>query len=272
MCVLILGATSPIAKAVADTYAQKHFDIALAARDLNSAQILAQDLQIRYGIKTKAFAFDALSLDQHQTLINEVADHFGRIDIALLAFAEMKDQNQAQADLKIAKRMIDINYTGSVSVCELLAQKMIDQGAESGAKLGIESEAGKAQEQGTQKTLGVERPAIIVISSVAGEKGRKSNYIYGSTKGALTIYLQGLRNRLHTHHIQVLTAILGFVDTPMTYGLQTPIPIATPENTAKAIFEAQQAGKDLLYYPLFWRGIMTVIKALPEWVFKRTSI
>ena len=249
MCVLILGATSPIAKAVAETYAQKHFEIALAARDLNSAQILAQDLQIRYGVKTKAFAFDALSLDQHQSLINEVAEHFGKIDVALLAFAEMKDQNQAQADLKIAKRMIDINYTGSVSVCELLAQKMIDQGQ-------------------TQS----ERPAIIVISSVAGEKGRKSNYIYGSTKGALTIYLQGLRNRLHTHNIQVLTAILGFVDTPMTYGLQTPIPIATPENTAKAIFEAQQAGKDLLYYPLFWRGIMTVIKALPEWAFKRTSI
>jgi decaprenylphospho-beta-D-erythro-pentofuranosid-2-ulose 2-reductase len=254
MCVLILGATSPIAKAVAEAYAQKHFEIALAARDVSSAQIIAQDLQIRYGVKTKAFAFDALSIDQHQLLLNEVSDHFGRIEIALLAFAEMKDQNQAQADVKLAKRMIDINYTGSVSVCELLAQKMIDQ------------------KQSQNATTPTERPAIIVISSVAGEKGRKSNYIYGSTKGALTIYLQGLRNRLHAHQIQVLTAILGFVDTPMTYGLQTPIPIATPENTAKAIFEAQQAGNDLLYYPKFWRGIMTVIKALPEWAFKRTSI
>jgi decaprenylphospho-beta-D-erythro-pentofuranosid-2-ulose 2-reductase len=247
MCVLILGATSPIAAAIAKEYAKQQKPIALAGRNLELIQELAQDIQIRYAVECEAFEFDALKLDQHAQLLKNVKDRFQDIEVAVLAFAEMSAQEDAQNNVNVAKRMIDINYTGSVSMCEQLAQYF---------------------EQESQ----LENKSIVVISSVAGEKGRKSNYIYGSTKGALNIYLQGLRNRLFSSKIQVLTAILGFVDTPMTQGLKTPIPIASPEKTAQAIVEAQQAGDDILYYPRFWRGIMSAIKGLPEFIFKRTSI
>ena len=106
----------------------------------------------------------------------------------------------------------------------------------------------------------------------AGDRGRKSNYFYGSAKGAFALYLQGLRNRLHESGVGVLTAKLGFVDTRMTFGMQTGIPIASPEAVSRALFDAQRRGIDTLYYPRFWRGIMGVVGAIPERLFKRMSL
>lgn len=244
MAVLILGATSPIATAVARVYAARNEAICVAARDLEEARAIASDLSIRSGKPASAFAFDARDFDAHQALIEQVEAAHGPITIALLAFGAMGDQQASEEDFEQAQAVIEINYTGAVSVCEQLAARMAER------------------KSGT----------IIGIASVAGDRGRASNYIYGSAKGAFALYLQGLRNRLAAEGVNVLTVKLGFVDTRMTFELKTAIPIANPQDAANAIVRAADRGVEVLYYPLFWKGIMTVIKAIPEKVFKRLSL
>lgn len=244
MNVLILGATSPIARAVAQEYASRGHDLYLTARQADRAQEIAADLALRHNVRALAGAFDALALDDHAAFVEGVVAELGPIDVALVAFGDMGDQATSQDDIQAARAVIDTNYTGAVSICEALAAHMLPR------KTG----------------------SILGISSVAGDRGRQSNYIYGSAKGAFTLYLQGLRNRLHPEGVHVLTAKLGFVDTPMTYGLETPIPIASPEAVGRALYTAQQRHTDVLYYPRFWAGIMGVIKAIPERVFKRLTL
>lgn len=244
MVILILGATSAIARAVAEQYAAEKHAIVLGARDLHAAQALAADLQIRFEVDTWARPFDALDTPSHADFIAAIEDEAGPIDVALLAFGDMGDQQQSQRDFAQAKRVIDINFTGAASLAEAIAQRMSARG----------------------------RGSIIGISSVAGDRGRKSNYFYGSAKGAFSLYLQGLRNRLSPQGVHVMTAKLGFVDTRMTFGMQTPLPIASPEAVGRAIMRAQKAGVEILYYPHFWRGVMGIIKAIPEKFFKRLSI
>ncbi len=244
MPTLILGATSPIARAVADDYARQGHALCLAARDIDEARRIASDLHIRHNIPTHALAFDALDIDDHAGCIDEAEEAIGSIDTALLAFGFMGDQQESQQDFHQARRVIDVNYTGAVSIAEVLARRMSDRG------------------EGT----------IIGISSVAGERGRASNYFYGSAKGAFTLYLQGLRNRLSKEGVHVLTVKLGFVDTRMTFDMDTTIPIASPDEAGQAIVDAAQKKIDVLYYPRFWRGIMATIKSIPERVFKYLSL
>lgn len=244
MTALILGATSPIARAIGAQYAALGHSVFVAARDIDEATRVAADLKIRYEVDTAVGVFDALATDGHAAFLDEVHNTLGSVDVAVLAFGDMGEQEEAQDDIAAARRVIDINYTGAVSICELLAASMSARGA----------------------------GAIIGISSVAGERGRQSNYIYGSAKGALTLYLGGLRNRLHPLGVHVLTVKLGFVDTRMTFGMETAIPIASPDEAASAIVAAQHKGTDVLYYPRFWSPIMGVIRAIPERVFKRLKL
>lgn len=244
MTVLVLGATSPIARAVGARYASEARSIAFAARDVAEAQRIASDVAIRFDVPTMAVRFDALDAPSHAAMIDAVIAELGVIEVAVLAFGAMGDQEISQDDFEAARRVIDTNYTGAVSVCELLAPAMIE------AKKG----------------------SIVGISSVAGERGRKSNYVYGSAKGAFSLYLGGLRNRLTEHGVRVVTVKLGFVDTRMTFGMQTAIPVASPEDAAAAIVDAEQRGQEVLYYPRFWRPIMGVIRAIPERLFKKLSL
>ncbi len=244
MSALILGATSPIARAIASQYARAGHDLFIAARNVDEAQRIAADLAIRHDVTALFGAFDALNLDGHAEFVDAVERDLGPIDVAVLAFGAMGDQDDSQRDIQAARRVIDVNYTGAISICETLAERMIERRA----------------------------GGIVGISSVAGERGRKSNYLYGSAKGAFTLYLGGLRNRLAEHGVGVLTVKLGFVDTSMTYGMETPLPIASPEAAAHAIFAAQQRGRDVLYYPRFWRPIMGIIRAIPERVFKKLNL
>lgn len=244
MVILILGATSAIARAVAEGYAAEAHSIVLGARDLGAAEAIASDLRIRYQVETWAKQFDALEIESHADFIADIESDAGPIEVVLLAFGDMGDQEASQRDFAQAKRVIDINYTGAASLAEAVAGRMGERG----------------------------RGSIIGISSVAGERGRKSNYFYGSAKGAFSLYLQGLRNRLSGQGVHVMTAKLGFVDTRMTFGMETPLPIASPGAVAEAIMRAQKAGVEVLYYPHFWRGVMGIIKAIPEKLFKRLSI
>lgn len=244
MSVLILGATSRIAQQLAHRYAAAGHAVYVAARDEAEAATIAADLRVRHQVRSASGAFDALDFDSHPALVEAVEMAVGPIEVAVLAFGDMGTQAESEDDFAAARRVIDINYTGAASVAEAIARRMAERG------------------------LG----SIIGISSVAGDRGRQSNYVYGSAKGAFTLYLQGLRNRLHGQGVHVLTVKLGFVDTRMTYGMKTGIPIAPPEKVAAAIQRAQGRRIDNLYYPRFWKGIMGVIKAIPERTFKRMSL
>ncbi|QDG50264.1 SDR family oxidoreductase [Persicimonas caeni] len=244
MSVLILGATSPIARAVAEEYAADGKSVVLAARNADEAEAIASDIAIRFEVDTFARSFDALDIDEHDAFVASVEDEAGPIEVVLVAFGDMGDQEASEEDFERARRVIDVNYTGAASLSEAVARRMVERGAGS----------------------------IIGISSVAGDRGRKSNYFYGSAKGAFTLYLQGLRNRLADDGVHVMTVKLGFVDTRMTVDLETPIPIANPAKVGKAIARAQGRGVDTFYYPHFWRGIMGIIKAIPESIFKKLSL
>ncbi len=244
MSVLILGATSPIANAAAREYASRGHAVFLAARDEEAASVLAAELSEAHGVEVGSGRFDALETQDHAELVARVERELGALEVALVAFGDMGDHDAALNDPAAARRIIDVNYTGAVSICEAAAAALTAHGAGS----------------------------IVGISSVAGERGRQSNYIYGSAKGALTLYLQGLRNRLHPLGVHVMTAKLGFVDTRMTEGLKTAIPIADPADVGRALYNAERRGTNVLYYPKFWAGIMGVIRAIPESVFKRLKL
>ena len=244
MSVLILGATSPIARATARQYAERGQSVFLAGRDLVELERIAADIKLRYAVKADFGPFDATRREEHRALLERAEESVGPIDVALIAFGLMGTQQDSEQDFEQAARVLEVNYLGAASICEALAQVMAHRGGGS----------------------------ILGISSVAGDRGRKSNYFYGSAKGGFTLYLQGLRNRLHERGVHVMTIKLGFVDTPMTFGMETAIPIASPEKVAKAIVAAQTSRRDVLYYPHFWQGVMTLIRHIPEGVFKRLSL
>jgi len=244
MSVLILGATSRIAQSLAHRYAENGQSIFVAARDADEAAAVAADVRVRTQGVCASGRFDATDFDGHAAFLESVIASVGPIEVAVLAFGDMGDQKASEADFEAAHQVIDVNYTAAVSICERLAAHM---SARAGG-------------------------SIVGIASVAGDRGRQSNYIYGSAKGAFGLYLQGLRNRLFKAGVHVMTVKLGFVDTRMTFGLQTGIPVASPEAVSRAIFEAQRAREDVFYYPRLWRGIMGVIKAIPEAAFKRLTL
>lgn len=244
MTVLILGATSRIAQQVGHRYAEEGHAVYVTARSAADAEVIAADIAIRHEVPTGFGTFDALDMLSHRRFIAEVEEALGPIEVALVAFGEMGDQEESQLDFAKARRVIDINFTGAASICEAVAERMEERA----------------------------RGAIIGLSSVAGDRGRQSNYIYGSAKGAFTLYLSGLRNRLSKSSVHVLTVRLGFVDTRMTYGMKTGIPIADPADISRRIRRHQQRGSDSVYLPSFWWLIMTIICLIPERIFKRLSL
>lgn len=245
MSLLVLGASSRMASRVAHRFAAEGHDIYLAALEEGAAEALAADLRVRYGVKAVGGSFDATDLDSHKPLLDQIEAVLGPVDVALLAFGFMGDQEASQSDATKARQVIDVNYTGAVSLSEALAERMAPR----------------------------RRGSIIGISSVAGDRGRRGNYIYGSAKGAFALYLQGLRSRMHEHGVHVMTVKPGFTDTRMTWGLDTgAIPVAAPEKVAEAIYCSWQRKAEVIYVPGFWMAVMGAIKAVPERIFKRLSI
>jgi short-subunit dehydrogenase len=242
MSVLILGATSPISRALAAKYAAQGRAIFLA--DLDEADRIAADLRVRYGVKACSGFFDAKDFDSHPGFVAAVEKEVGPIEICVVAFGAMGEQTASEDDFAAARNVIDINYTGAASASEAVVGAMLTRGSGS----------------------------LIGICSVSGDRGRASNYFYGSAKGAFALYLQGLRNRLFKGGVHVLTVKLGFVDTGMTFGMETGLPMASPDAVAAAIVRAESRRLNVLYYPPFWIGIMGVIRAIPEEVFKRLSL
>jgi len=239
---LILGATSDIAKALAYKFAGEGFNLTLAARNSERLADVVSDLEIRHGIQAQAAEFDALNFAGHAGFYNALP---AQPDVAICVFGYLGDQQKAQSDFSEAKQIIDTNYTGAVSILNIIANHF------------------EQRKSGT----------IIGISSVAGDRGRQSNYMYGSAKAGLSAYLSGLRNRLAKSNVNVITVKPGFVRTKMTAGLPLPAPVtAKPNHVANDVFKAYQKGSHQVYTLWMWRYIMLVIKAIPETIFKRLNL
>ncbi|BAF71293.1 SDR family oxidoreductase [Sulfurovum sp. NBC37-1] len=240
--ILIIGAKSDMARAIAREYAKNGYNLYLAARNVDELTEFAKDIITRTQREVDLVEFDVLNYTSHQAFYENLQEKpLGIIS----AVGYLGDQKKAQNDFSETQRIIDTNYTGIVSLFNIVATDF--EKRRSGFMVGI--------------------------SSVAGDRGRKSNYIYGSAKAALTAYLSGLRNRLYDAQIQVLTVKPGFVATKMTENLDLPEKLtAQPEEVAKAIFSAQQRGKNVIYTKWVWKYIMMIIRAIPEWKFRSMDI
>lgn len=240
--ILIVGAKSDIAKAIAREYAKAGYDLYLAARPSEELDLLANDLHIRYQIKTEVKPLDLAQFNTHKIFYDTLNP---KPEGIIVVSGYMVDQTVCEQDFNQTLNTIQVNYTGAVSLLNIVANDMEKRGA----------------------------GFIIGVSSVAGDRGRKANYIYGSAKAAFTAYLSGLRNRLFSHGVHVLTVKPGFVATKMTKNMDLPEKLtAQPEDVAKAIFKAQHSGKDILYTKPIWKLIMLIIRNIPERIFKRMSI
>ncbi len=244
--VVILGALSGVARHLADAFAREGFAVVLAGRDMTELDLLARDLRTRHRVSCCCLAFDALNVDSHGAFVAQCTEALGELPGGVvLSFGYMADQSEAQRDFAVARRTLDTNFTGAVSILEQFAAAYEDR------RCGF----------------------IAALGSVAGDRGRKMNYIYGASKAGLSVYLQGLRNRLHEAGVQVTTIKPGFMDTPMTYGMKLPKPlVAAPDAAARAMTRAILKGRNIVYVPFFWRYIMWIIRSIPEWQFKKMSV
>jgi len=242
--VLIIGATSAIAEETARLYAKQGAALALVARNGERLQSLCADLPIRGAAAAHAYSMDVNDTASHKGILDQAQAALGGLDVVLIAHGTLPDQKACEQDVGLALREFNTNAVSTIALLTDLANRMESQG----------------------------RGSIAVISSVAGDRGRQSNYLYGSAKAALSIFLQGLRNRLQASGVQVLTIKPGFVDTPMTAEFKKGLLWVKPAVIAKGIVKALRKKKDVVYLPFFWRWIMLIIKSIPERMFKRMSL
>ncbi len=240
--VLILGAASDMAVALARRFAKAGYNIQLAARSAGRLASFKSDLEVRAGIQCTLHEFDALDFASHEAFFNGLSV---KPDITICVFGLLGDNAAATKDWSQAEKIIHSNYTGAVSILNIIANYYEQQ------KSGV----------------------IVGISSVAGERGRQSNYLYGSAKAGFTAYLSGLRNRLYHAGVNVLSVQPGFVNTKMTSDLKLPPMLtAQPDEVADKVFNAVKSGKNTIYVKWFWRYIMCIIRNIPEAMFKKMKL
>lgn len=238
---LIIGASSDMAQAMSRLLASEGWNLVLAGRNTRDLRDQCSDLSIRYSIRTELLTIDLMD----SNLRKKLASLDGIPELAICFAGIMLNEDDARSDAGVADRILTTNYTGVVQAINPIAEAM------------------KAAGKGT----------IAVVSSVAGDRGRQSNYHYGSAKAGLTAYLSGLRNYLFAHGVHVVTVKPGFVHTSMTTGMPLPGPItAEPDKVAQDILKAVKKKKNVLYTLWMWRWIMLIIRNIPEFIFKRLSL
>ncbi len=242
---LILGASSDIARAVSRALAEAGVKrLMLAARRTEALAADAADLSIRFGAEVSLHAFDALCPESFSAFIEALP---ALPEVTICAVGTLGEQQRAERDPWEAIRIVRTNFEGPALILGLIAERLV--------------------------AAGVSRGTIVGISSVAGERGRASNYVYGSAKAGFTAFLSGLRNRLQGTGLRVITVLPGFVDTRMTAGMSLPRALtASPEQVGRAILRALHGRRDVVYVKPIWRLIIAVIRALPEPIFKRTRL
>lgn len=242
--VLIIGATSAIAQEVSKCFAKDSAWLFLVGRNQGKLTVIADDLLVRGAGKVESLSLDLDTLGLHSELVPAVTKALGGLDVALIAYGTLPNQRDCEQHVETALKEFTTNCISAVSLLTHLANYF------------------EKERSG----------CIAVITSVAGDRGRQSNYIYGAAKGAIGIFLQGMRNRLSKAGVKVLTIKPGFVDTPMTAGIPKNFLFADPSVVGKRIFNAIMSGKDIAYVPWFWRWIMLVIKVIPESIFKKLQL
>lgn len=244
MKLLIFGATSAIAHETARCFAMQGAELLLIARNTEKLAANAADLKV-YGAKSvDTLAADLNDLDSHLTLIEESIHRLGGLDAVLIAHGTLGEQKRSEADVQDMLREFTTNGLSYLTLLTHLANYF------------------EQQRRGT----------ICVISSVAGDRGRGSNYVYGSAKGAVTLFTGGVRSRLAKVGVNVVTIKPGFVDTPMTANLKKNPLYADPKSVGKRIHAAMIKGEDIAYVPFFWMFIMMIIRNIPERIFKKTKL
>ena len=239
--ILIIGAASAIAEAVAREFAREGAALYLVARSEQRLQDIAADLQVRGAARIGWRVMDANDGAAHEVMLAQARTLLGGIDVALIAHGTLSDQAVCQQSVERMRQEFETNALSAMALCTRLANDF------------------ETQRSGT----------LAVISSVAGDRGRGSNYVYGAAKAAVSVFLSGLRQRLQPAGVNVLTIKPGFVDTPMTAAFPKGPLWATPAQVGAAIHRAILARKPVLYVPWFWWGIMAIIKAIPERIFLR---
>ena len=242
--VLIIGATSAMAQATARLYAGRGANLYLLARDGGRLGTVASDLKIRGAASVGCRTFDAATMETHSEDIQAAFEALGNVDVALVAHGTLPDQRVCEKDFYRALKELRTNAVGTLSVLTHLANGFESQG----------------------------RGVLAVITSVAGDRGRQSNYVYGSAKSMVSTFLQGLRGRLHRSGVHVIDIKPGFVDTPMTAGFQKGILWVKPETVARVILHSVGKQKNTVYVPWFWGIIMFVIRNIPENIFKKMRL
>lgn len=242
MTVLILGATSDIGMAIARAFAARKSRLQLAARKPALLAHFQSDLAIRFGAESSLHAFDAQAPEQFAAFWEGLGL---KPDVVVWVAGYMAENETALHDDAALQATLAVNYTAPVAFLNRVAMHFREQG----------------------------RGTIVGISSVAGERGRQSNFLYGSAKAGFTAYLSGLRNYLFHSGAHVVTVLPGFVDTRMTAGMKLPpLLTAQPAEVGEAVWEAVRQKRDVVYVRWIWRYIMLVIRSIPEFLFKKRKL
>jgi short-subunit dehydrogenase len=242
--VLITGATGGIAEAVAREFARRGDALVLLARDARRLQAVADDLRLRGAGACETLLFDARAPAQAGALVQQATARLGGLDVALIAHGTLPDQGACEQSVELLCEQFSVNALSVMAWCTHLANQFEEQG----------------------------RGVIALISSVAGDRGRASNYAYGAAKAAVSAFAGGLRQRLYPKGVAVVTIKPGFVSTPMTAAFPKNALWASPATVARDIVRAIDRGTPVLYTPWFWRPIMTLICAVPERAFRRLRL
>lgn len=239
---LILGATSDMALALARKFGSNGYSLTLAARNVDRLNATQSDIQIRQRVTVNIVKFDALDTGSHSEFYKNLPS---KPDVVICVFGLLGDQKKAENDWRACEEILLSNYVGAVSILNVAATEM------EGHKKGV----------------------IVGISSVAGERGRQSNYFYGSAKAGFTAYLSGLRNRLFKSGVHVVTVKPGFVKTRMIENIETPgFLTALPAQVANDIYQGVEKRKNVIYTLGLWRWVMAVIRNIPESIFKKLKL
>lgn len=239
--ILLIGATSAIARATARCFAAKGAALFLVARNGTLLETIAEELRRCGASQVETAVMDVLEYHRHDSLATQAAERLGGLDLAIIAHGTLPNQKACESSFEVTRRELEVNELSVISLLTSLGNYF------------------ETMRSGT----------LVVFSSVAADRGRQSNYVYCAAKSAVTVFLQGLRNRLHRAGVSVVTLKIGRVDTPMTAGFKKGILWAQPGKVAAGICKAIERRSDVAYVPPYWRGVMMIIKAIPEVSFKR---
>lgn len=242
--ILIIGAASAIAEATARIWAQSGDHLFLVARNQDKLESIAADLRVRGCPKVETYTMDANDFNIHTRMLDAAEQALDGLDTVLIAHGSLSDQVSCQQSVEKTLLEINTNALSAIALLTHIANRF------------------ELRKDGV----------ILVISSVAGDRGRQSNYIYGSSKAMLATFCSGLRQRLYKSGVTVVTIKPGFVDTPMTTEFKKGALWATPEKIAKYIVDAANKQKNIVYAPFFWQFIMLIIQHIPEAIFKRLKL